>query len=615
MNPKDVPFNTDNQGGERERAQIPEAERWDLSHLYPDDASWRRAKDALVSRIPEISSFRGTLSASADRLLACLTLTDELSKEYLRLTAYAGMHSDEDTRDARYLGMQAEIGQVGSTLSSAASFIEPEILAAGADSIAGFLAAGKGLSIYRHYLDDLRRREAHTGTPGEERIIAEAGLMADGPGDIYSVFTNADFPYPRVTVSGGESVTLTPSAFAIHRASAVREDRKNAFKAYFSCLNGYRRTFGTQLYAQVRKDIFFARARKHASSLSAALHANNIPEDVYRSLISGIRGNLGILHRYLRLRKRMLGIDSLHYHDLYAPLVKELDRRYSLDEARELILASLAPLGSDYVEVAGRVFSQRWMDVYPTKGKRSGAYSNGIAYDVHPYILLNYNGRYDDVSTVTHELGHTMHSHLSNTGQPYATSHYSIFVAEVASTLNENLLFDHILRTLSDRNEKLAHLGHYLEHFKATVFRQTQFAEFELLIHEMAEAGEALTGDTLNARYLDITRAYYGHDQGICSVDEYIGAEWAYIPHFYYNFYVFQYATSFCASSAIAGKILGGDREATEKYLGLLSAGGSDYPIELLKKAGVDMTTPGPVAAALGKMERVMDEMEKLLGE
>jgi len=601
--------------GERDRKRIPEQYRWDLSHLYPDDETWRREKDELGSRVKEISGFMGTLSRSAGQLLECLRLADGLSKEYMRLTAYAGMHSDEDTRDSQYLGMQSEMSQVGSTFSSTASFIEPEILSIGAETIEQFLDDEPGLTPYRHYLGDLRRRVAHTGTPGEERIIAEAGLLAEAPGDIYGIFTNADFPYPRITLSGGQSVTLTPSEFAIHRASAVKQDRGKVFELYFSTLDSYRRTFGTQLHAQVRKDMFFTKARNYPSSLAAALHGNNIPESVYRNLIASIHDGLGTFHRYLRLRKKMLGIDTLHYSDLYAPLVKNLDRQYSFDDAKDLILASLSPLGPGYVDVAARAFGERWMDVYPTAGKRSGAYSNGIAYDVHPYILLNYNGKYDDVSTITHELGHTMHSYLSNRDQPYATSHYSIFVAEVASTLNETLLFDHIVRNTTDRAEKLSLLGHYLEHFKATVFRQTQFAEFELSIHELAEKGEALTGDSLNALYLDLTREYYGHESGVCAVDDYIRAEWAHIPHFYYNFYVFQYATSFCASSAIAELISQGDRDATKKYLEMLSAGGSDYPIELLKRAGVEMTTTAPVVTAIGKMERMMDEMEALLGD
>jgi oligoendopeptidase F len=603
-----APFN------ERDRNRVPERYRWNLADLYPDDASWRAAKGRLEAGLPGLARFRDTLGTSAAALLGCLTVADGLSKEYMRLTAYAGMSSDQDTRDSSYLGMQSEIGQLGSAFASAASFIEPEILAVDPARIDGFLAAEPGLGAYRHYLGDIRRRIDHTGTPGEERIIAEAGLIAEGPGDIYGIFSNADFPYPAVTLAGGRTVTLNPAAFAVHRSSPVRDDRRAVFEAFFSRLHDYRRTFGAQLNAQMRKDLFFTRARRYASCLEAALHGSNIPPEVYRNLIASIRNNLPTFHRYLRLRRSLLGLDALHYHDLYAPLVKEVDRSWTYEEARDLVIASLGPLGPEYLRTAARSFDERWIDVYPTDGKRSGAYSNGAAYDVHPYILLNYNGKYDDVSTITHELGHTMHSWYSNTRQPYATSHYSIFVAEVASTFNEALLFDHVLRQTTDVPGRLSLLGHYLEHFKATVFRQTQFAEFELLVHEAVERGEALTGDSLDRLYLRIAREYYGHDAGVCTVDEQIRSEWSYIPHFYYNFYVFQYATSFCASSAISELVLAGDDGATRRFVDLLSAGGSDYPIELLKRAGVDMGTTAPVEAAVRKMDRIMDEMERLLG-
>jgi len=599
---------------ERTRERVPERFRWNLADLYPDDAAWRAAKDRLEAALPGLERFRGTLGASAASLLECLSAADGLSKEYMRLAAYAGMMSDQDTRDSAYLGMQSEIGQLGSAFASAASYVEPEILAVDPPRIDAFLSEAPPLGVYRHYLGDIRRRAAHTGTPGEERIIAEAGLVAEGPGEIYGIFSNADFPYPAATLADGKTVTLNPASFAVHRSSGVREDRRTVFGAFFSKLHDYRRTFGAQLNAQMRKDLFFTRARRYPSCLDAALHGGNIPTEVYRNLVASIRGSLPAFHRYLRLRKRLLGLDALHYHDLYAPLVKEVDRTWTYDEARDLVLASVAPLGEEYARIAARAFDDRWIDVYPTEGKRSGAYSNGAAYDVHPYILLNYNGKYDDVSTITHELGHTMHSWYSNTRQPYATSHYSIFVAEVASTFNEALLFDHVLRGTSDAAGRLSLLGHYLEHFKATVFRQTQFAEFELLVHEAVERGEALTGDSLDALYLRIAREYYGHDEGICAVDEHIRSEWSYIPHFYYNFYVFQYATSFCASSAICDTVLAGDKEALRRYLGLLSAGGSDYPIELLKGAGVDMGTTAPVVAAVAKMERIMDEMERLIG-
>ncbi len=598
----------------RDRNNIPERYTWNLADLYPDDEAWRAAREKLAARFPSLERYRNSLGTSAEALLECLTTADDIAKEYMRLVAYAGMSSDQDTRNSTYLGMQAEIGQLGSAFASAASFIEPEILSIDPGSIDAFVRGEAGLGIYRHYLHDIRRRKEHTGTSGEERIIAEAGLLADGPGDIYGIFSNADFPYPSLTLSGGESVTLNPAVFAVHRASTVRADRQRVFESFFSKLHEYRRTFGTQLNAQVRKDLFFARARRYTSCLDAALHGNNIPAGVYRNLISTIRRNIPTFHRYLEMRRRILGLDRLHYFDLYSPLVKEVDRTYPYEEARESILASVAPLGDEYVRVAARAFNERWVDVYPTEGKRSGAYSNGIAYDVHPFILLNYNGRYDDVSTITHELGHTMHSWFSNTRQPHATCHYSIFAAEVASTFNEALLFDYTLRNTHDTPERLSLLGHYLEHFKSTVFRQTQFAEFELLIHEAVEKGEALTGDSLDELYLCLAREYYGHDSNVCTVDEYVRSEWSYIPHFYYNFYVFQYATSFCASSAICKRVLEGEGEAIERYVELLSAGGSDYPIELLKRAGVDMGTTGPVETAIRKMDRIMDEMEVLLG-
>ncbi len=596
-----------------DRKLIPRRFTWNLADLYPDDGAWRLARDRFASRLPELERYRNSLGDSAGALLGCLTAADDIGKEYLRLVAYAGMSSDQDTRVSEYTAMQGEIGQLGSAFASAASFIEPEILGIDPATIEGFLSAEPGLAIHRHYLGDIVRRRSHTGTPGEERIIAEAGLLADGPGDIYGIFSNADFPYPDVTLAGGETVTLNPAAFAVRRASTVRADREAVFASFFSRLHDYRRTFGTQLNAQVRKDLFFARARRYPSCLEAALHGNNIPPGVYRNLIGTIRKSLPTFHRYLELRRRLLGVDRLRYHDLYAPLVEEVDREYPYDEARASILDSVAPLGADYVDVSRRAFDERWIDVYPTDGKRSGAYSNGVAYDVHPYILLNYNGRYDDVSTVTHELGHTMHSWFSNKGQPHATCHYSIFVAEVASTFNEALLFDDTLRRTTDPRERMSLLGHYLEHFKATVFRQTQFAEFELLIHEAVERGETLTGDSLDELYLRLAREYYGHEAGVCDVDDYVRSEWSYIPHFYYNFYVFQYATSFCASSAISEKVLAGDRGAVERYMELLSAGGSDYPIALLKRAGVDMGTTEPVETAVRKMDRIMDDIEALL--
>ncbi len=448
---------------------------------------------------------------------------------------------------------------------------------------------------------------------GEEKIIADASLMSDAPGSIRDIFADADFPFPDVKLSTGETVKLTSASFSLYRTIDNREDRKNVFAAFFGKLNEYRRTFGTQMNAEVKKDMFYARARRSQSSLESAVDANNIPPQVYHSLVDGVNKNLSTFHRYLNLRKRILGLKELHYYDLYAPLLRNVDLKYTIGESEDNVLASLAPLGQEYIDVIKKAFVDRWIDFYPTEGKRSGAYSNGSVYDVHPYMLLNYNGKYDDMSTLAHELGHTMQSYLSNKAQPYPTADYPIFVAEVASTFNEALLIDHMLKSINDDNIRLSLLGNYLEGIKGTVFRQAQFAEFELRIHELAERGESITGDALNDLYMEITKKYYGHNKGICVVDDEIKAEWAYIPHFYYNFYVYQYATAFTASAALSEKVLSGDKAATKRYLEFLASGSSDYPINLLRKAGVDMTTSEPLELTMKKMNRVMDEMEKIL--
>jgi oligoendopeptidase F len=595
---------------ERERARIPEQYKWDLNDVCPSDDAWAEAKRTLTAGLSGISDFGGKLAESPEQLLRCLTLLNTLRKECTRLACYASMKSDLDTRDAKYLAMDQEMGQLGSDLSSLSSYIEPEILRIGADTIERFMKQEPKLEIYRHIFDDILRKKAHTGTEGEERIIAEANLMADSPVSINTVFANADFPFPEIQLEDGSTVRLDPAAFSLHRRSPSRDNRKKVFAAYLGKMNEFRRTFGAQLAAEARKNIFFTRARFYPSCLERALDAYNIPVAVYESLIQGAHDHLATLHRYLRLRRNLLGLDELHYYDLYAPIVKEIDLNYSYEEAVALVLASLLPLGRDYQEVSRRALADRWIDVYHNDGKRSGAYSNGSVYDAHPYMLLNYNGKYDDVSTLTHELGHTMHSHLANKAQPYALSHYSIFVAEVASTFNEALLLEHMLDIEKRDEVRLSLLGNYLDNARATVFRQVQFAEFELKIHKVAEEGTALTGDLLNSLYSEIARKYYGHEEGICIVDDEIRSEWAYIPHFYYNFYVYQYATSFTASAALSERVLAGESKAVEGYLDLLASGGSDYPIEQLKKVGVDMTTSQPLDATMARMNRIMDEME-----
>ncbi len=511
------------------------------------------------------------------------------------------------------MGMEQEMSAIGSEFSAKTSFIEPEILKVERTTIDEFIRREPKLEIHRHNLYETLRRKEHTGTEGEEKIIADAGLMSDSPNSVYGIFSNADFPYAEVGMCDGTKVKLDQAAFALHKSAAHREDRKKVFHSYFGKLNEFRRTFGANLYAEIKKNMFYMRARKYNSCLEHALDGGNIPVAVYRGLIDNVNANLPTFHRYLALRKRMLGVSELHYYDLYAPLVKDLDLKYTIEEASEHVLASLAPLGEEYMNVSRKCFNDRWVDVFPNEGKRSGAYSNGAVYDAHPYILLNYNGKYDDVSTLTHELGHTMHSYFSNKHQPYATAHYSIFVAEVASTFNEALLMDYMLKTIKDDSVRLSLLGNYLDGIRGTVFRQVQFSEFELKIHETAEKGEALTGETFSELYDALGKRYYGHEKGITVVDDEMKIEWAHIPHFYYNFYVYQYATSYTASAALSEQVLAGDTEATKRYMQLLSSGGSDYPIELLKKAGVDMTTSLPFELTMKKMNRVMDEMEEIV--
>jgi oligoendopeptidase F len=607
---------------ERDRTKIPDQYKWNLTDIYSSDEAWRNAKQRLSEAnpaaeraitIPALEKYKGILGSSAQQLLGCLDLVTELTKEFSKLSSYASMSLDQDTKVQSYLGMQQEMSQLGSAFSAQAAFIQPEILKIDPAKVQGFIKSEKKLEIYKHYLEDILRRKAHTGTEGEEKIIADAGLMADAPSSIYGIFSNADFPYPEITLADGKIVKLDASGFALQRTSANRDDRKKVFTAFMGKLNDYRRTYGTQLNAQVKSDLFYKNARKYNSCLESSLDANNVPVQVYHSLIDNVNKNLNTFHRYLKLRQRILGVDQLHYYDLYAPLLANVNLKYTIDESQKHVLAALKPLGSDYTATVNTAFTNRWIDVYPTEGKRSGAYSNGSVYDVHPYILLNYNGTYNDMSTLAHELGHTMHSFLSNTHQPYATSDYPIFVAEVASTFNEALLIDYMLKQIKDDDVRLSLLGSYLEGIKGTVFRQTQFAEFELRIHEMVEKGEPLTGDVLNKTYDDIVKKYYGHENGVCIVDDEIKAEWMFIPHFYYNFYVYQYATAFTASAALSERTIAGDKASTEKYLKFLSSGSTDYPIELLKKAGVDMTTSEPLELTLKKMNRVMDEMEKIL--
>jgi oligoendopeptidase F len=598
---------------QQERSQIPDKYQWNLTEIYPSDQAWRAAKDSLAAELPKSRTFQGTLGTSAQKLADALELATRLSKAFSQLSVYASMMSDQDTRVSTYQAMQQEMSQLGAKFGAETAFVEPEILKIDRAKIDRFVATEPRLKVYRFYLDDIMRRRTHTLTDAEERLLASSSVIAGAPSNVFGILSDADFPYPSVTLSDGKTLRLDSSSFSAARALPNRDDRQKVMSTFFGALGSFRATYGATMNGQVQSDVFYAKARKYQTALEASLDGANIPTPVYMRLIDGVNRNLPTFHRYLALRKRMMNLSELHYYDLYAPLVASVDLKYTADEAQKHVLDALAPLGDEYLTAARRAFSERWIDMFPSPGKRSGAYSNGGAYDVHPYMLINYNGQYNDVSTVAHELGHTMQSYLSNKTQPYPLSQYPIFVAEVASTFNEALLIDHMLKTIKDDKTKLSLLGNYLEGIKATVFRQTQFAEFELRIHEMAEKDEPITGDALSKLYADITKKYYGQDKGVCSVDDYVAHEWSFIPHFYRNFYVFQYATSFTASAALSEKVLSKDPAALTRYLTFLGAGGSKYPIDLLKEAGIDMTTDEPLELTMKKMNRVMDEMEQLL--
>jgi len=598
-----------------ERSEVPEAMTWNLRDLFPSDEAWLKARDEARARIPEMAAHRGHLGDSAGALKKGLDAMFGQSLALERLVVYASTRSDEDTRADQPRAMRQEVMQLATEATAAFSFVRPEILALGAEKVRAFQAADKGLAPYRQYLDDVLRWKPHTLSTGEEKVAAEASALAMSGGSIYGILKDADLPWPTVKLSTGE-VRLDPSAFTLHRAARDRADREKVFEAFFGAFKAYQRTFGATLYANVRAHVFEKEVRGFSSSLEAALFRDAIPPPVYKQLVIDVRRSLPALHRYLKLRQRMLGLPELRYQDLYVPLVDKVELTFTPEQAMQTTLEALKPLGTEYTDALKRGFQSRWTDFLPSTGKRPGAYSTGV-WGVHPYQLLNFYGQYDDLSTLAHEAGHSIHTYLANRTQPYASSDYSIFVAEVASTLNEQLLFQYMLRKTTDDATRLALLGEQLDRMRGTIFRQTLFAEFELAIHELAEKGESLTGEKLTALYLKLTREYYGHAQGVCRVDDVIGHEWAYIPHFYRNFYVYQYATSMTASSAIAqameAEAQKGKTAARDRYLAMLRAGGSRYPVELLRSAGVDPTTSAPFDAAVKEMNRVMDEMEKIL--
>ena len=598
---------------QKDRSQISDEYKWNVYDLYASDEEWAKAKISLAEKIKEMGKWQGKLGESAATLADYFETSDALDKELTRLYIFASLKSDEDHGDQDALARTKEMEQIEIDYSQITAYVLPEISSIPDEKIKEFQSKEPRLNNFRMVLDRIRRSKAHTLSDKEEQLLSKTAILGDTPSDAFSVFSNAEMPWPTITLENGETVELNQSEYSIVRASKVREDRKKAFFAFWENYKKFEGTFGELMSGNIRQDVFSANVRNYKTVLEMRLHRNDIPDSVYFSLIENVNKNLPTFHRYLRLKQRLMKLDQLAYYDVYAPVVENIDLNYTYEEAKELVKEAIKPLGEEYSKIAARALSERWIDVYPTKGKRTGAYSQGAAYDVHPYILLNYKGKYNDVSTLIHELGHTMHSYYSVHNQPHALCHYAIFVAEVASTFNEALLDDLMLTKLTDRESKISLLMSMLDGFKGTLFRQTQFAEFELEAHKVIENGQPLTGKILSEIYGKILRKYYGHDEGVCTIDECANIEWAFVPHFYTSYYVYQYSTSFVASQALEHIVINGTEADRDRYLKFLSSGDSLYPIEILKNAGIDMTSKEPFENAIKRMNKIMDEIESLL--
>jgi oligoendopeptidase F len=589
-------------------------ETWNSADLFADDGQFDEAKRTFRDElVPAIEPFRGKIAESATNLADGLTAICRAQELLRRVQCYASLKSDVDTRNAKLQAMRQETQLLAAEFAQRVSFVRPEILAADADTLASFLTLEPRLAEFAHDLHDLVRQRDRVLSPAEEKIVAETSLLRSEPASMYQTLADADLPRPDMVLADGTSVTLTPAKFHKHRQTTHRPDRLAMFPAYFGAYAAFRQTLGQNLYAATKAHIFKSRVRGYRSCLHAALDSDNVPERVYRNLIAQVRERLPALHRYVRLRARALGVERLEYPDLYCPLVAATGRKYTIAEARAAVLDGMQPLGEAYGSILDSAFRSRWIDWHPTHGKRSGAYSNGSAYGVHPYVLMNFNEDHDTVMTLAHEMGHALHSFFSNRAQPFSTASYSIFVAEVASTFNETLLRRRMFERAETDDERIFLLTSHLDGLRGTLFRQTMFAEFELEIHERAERGEALTGEKLSEIYLRILRDYHGHDEGVMEIDERYAVEWAAIPHFYYDFYVYQYATGIVAATSLADGVLERREGAHARYLTFLSSGGSNYPLELLRAAGVDLERPDAYRATFDSIDRTLDSLEQAL--
>jgi len=591
-----------------QRAEIPVEYTWDLATVYPNTDAWDQDVARLESMLPDVTALQGTLGQGASVLLQALTLRDEMTKILYQLYIYASHRKDSDSTDPTGQALDERAGSLVARISAALAFIEPEILALPQETIAAWLKAEPKLRIYTYELEELARQRAHIRSAEVEGILAQFGDVTRAPSEIFDILTNADLKFPTIEDEQDQPLQLSHARYGRLMESQDRRVRRDAFKGYYSSYQSILNTLGTALAAEVRSHALNARVRGYPSALAAALDPRDIPLDVYHNLVSTINANLPRLHRYLEIRRKIMGLDELRVYDTYAPLVPQVDVEVPYAEAQQQVQLAFAPLGPDYAEALSKAFSSRWIDVYENVGKRNGAYSGG-AYSTPPFILLNYQDRLRDMFTLAHELGHSMHSYFTRRTQPFVYGRYTIFVAEVASTLNEALLTDHLLKTRDEPMLRKQLIVQQLDDIRATIARQTMFAEFELDIHQRTEAGEPLTADMLNKRYYDLVSRYQG--PGLILDDE-IAFEWARIPHFYYNFYVYQYATGLSAALALSRQIIDEGQPAVDRYLQFLSSGSSRSSIDLLRDAGVDMTTPQPIQAAMDTFDRLLDELDAM---
>ncbi len=596
----------------KERSEIDHRYQWKTDHIFSSDSEWESSLARLKSMLSELDRYQGRLHESPDTLLAALQTRDKIDIWIGKLSMYAGLKADEDTRITKYQAYRDRIASLAVQINQKKSYIEPEILRIAEDKIREFTRQNNNLAQYRHYLDDLLRSREHVLDQAGEQLLALAGDLSRSPYQIFSMFNNADIRFPSVTDETGQEVEITKANIFLLLKSPNREVRREAYTRMYQTYRQWTNTLSASLAAAVKRDVFYARARKYPGALEASLDTDNIPPTVYLNVIETLNKNLAPMHQYISLRKEILGLDKVYPWDLFIPLLKDYRWEVSYQEAASMIPKALQPLGEEYGKIVNEGFAGGWFDVFENQGKRSGAYSTA-AYDApHPYMLLNYQGMLDDVFTVAHEMGHSIHSYYTLRNQPYIYSDYTIFVAEVASTLNEALLVDYLLKTTTDKQKKLFLLNQYIDQIRGTLYIQAIFAEFEKTIHEKYEAGEALTAELYNQITSEIYSRYYGPD---FEMDPLYQINWCRIPHFYYNFYVYQYATGISAATSLAQKIIAGDKKARDAYLKFLKQGNSDYSINLLKDAGVDMTSPRPIEETTQLFSRLLDEMQKLLRE